>query len=121
MYRIVKGVKYRTTSSFLMDQKAKRLNKYKKVKKDVIPEYFKNHISTDSHAVEHRTRALQRHLDRLEFDFAEAAYHATQEQRSKTPSKTLPRTGPTTRPGTRPMSVHRYTPFRESRNSSLGE
>lgn len=73
MYRVVKGVKYRTTSSFLMDQKAKRLNRYKRVKKDIIPEYFKNHISKDDHTIENRARALQRHLERLNLDFAEAA------------------------------------------------
>lgn len=99
MYRVVKGVKYRTTSSFLMDQKAKRLNRYKRVKKDIIPEYFKNHISKDNHAVEHRTRALQKHLERLNLDFAEAAEQAVAR--------------------TRPGSVRKNVPYRASRNSSF--
>lgn len=83
-YRIHNGVKYRTTSSFLMDQKRKRLNKGRIVKKaDPIPEYFKNFIMKGESAIEFRVRALQKHLDNLNVDFKEAAQIANK-QRPKT-------------------------------------
>lgn len=62
-YIKIKGVKYRVTSSFLMDQKRKRLEKHKIKEKKDVPDYFKNFIVREDHSVFNRTKAMKKYLE----------------------------------------------------------